>query len=273
MPDPTMDPINRAAALKAGAPGIPMKFLYWILGVAVVLSLGGLLGEHLFSSAGLNPTATTVPEPVTTVPAESHSRPAQGRPLQASLGAFMDVSGSTARPAPQFSLTDQTGGTTSIPSHPRRVVVLTFFDAACDDICPVVAAEIDQADLDLGADAAKVEFVTVNTDPSLLGQPSDFPVLTRTNLGSLVNWRIVTGTLKSLDRVWSAYGVSITVDKKTGVEAHNNVMDFIGADGDLHYKATPFADESSLGAYSLPATDISRWGQGIASYAEQLIKQ
>ena len=43
--------------------------------------------------------------------------------------------------------------------------MLTFFNGRCNDICPVLAAEISQADVDLGAEATRVSFLTVNTDP------------------------------------------------------------------------------------------------------------
>ena len=50
-------------------------------------------------------------------------------------------------------------------------------------------------------------------------------------------------------------------------------MEFIDPRGDLRYRATPFADESTTGTFSLPAASIARWGQGIATYAEQLQSQ
>jgi hypothetical protein len=65
--------------------------------------------------------------------------------------------------------------------------------------------------------------------------------------------------------------VSISVQTKTGLEAHNEVMDFVDAQGDLRERATPFADESSTGSYSLPPASIARWGQGIATYAGRLV--
>ena len=65
--------------------------------------------------------------------------------------------------------------------------MLTFVNAECNDICPVLADEIAQADRLLGPRAASVDFVVVNTDPletSLVVTP---PVLTRTGLGGLPN--------------------------------------------------------------------------------------
>ncbi len=109
----------------------------------------------------------------------------------------------------------------------------------------------------------------MNTDPSALAQSDETPALDGTGLGALPNWHMVTGPLASLDPVWRSYGVSITVAQKTGLEAHTDVMDFIDAQGDLVYEATPFADESGTGGFSLPPDSVERWGQGIATYARR----
>jgi protein SCO1/2 len=278
-PDPVPDgrstpPIDRAAALAEGAPGVPAKFVFWALGVVLVVSLGGLIGEHVFSSAGLNPVPTTVPRPAAPdrTPAAA-AAPAPGRSINASLASFMGLSTPAARPAPGFSLTDQSGQEISVPAQPPRVVVLSFFNAPCNDICPVLAAEMQQADTDLGAAAASVEFVTVNTDPSALAQSAEAPVLRGTGLGALPNWHMVTGPLATLNPLWKAYGVSISVSKQTGLEAHNDIMEFIDPQGELRYRATPFADESTTGTFSLPAASVARWAQGIATYAERLQSQ
>ena len=267
-PHPSPPPVDRAAALAEGAPGIPVKFVYWVLGVALVVSLGGLLGEHLFSSAGLNPVAATAP--TTTVPVAT---PTPDRSISTSLRSFMGLTVEGPRAAPAFTLVDQDGRPTSVPPQPPRVTVLTFFNAPCNDICPVVAAEVEQADADLGPSAAGIEFVTVNTDPSALAQSAEAPVLSGTRLGTLPNWHMVTGPLASLNALWKAYGVSISVQQKTGLEAHTDLMVFIDPRGELRYRATPFADESTTGSYSLPPAGIARWAQGIATYAERLLSR
>lgn len=271
-PEPSPPRIDRAAALAEGAPGVPAKFVFWVLGIALVVSLGGLLGEHVFSSAGLNPVPTTLPRPaVTAEPAATPRPPAPDRSVNASLESFMGLSTPTPKPAPAFTLSDQNGQVTTVPTQPPRVVVLTFFNAPCNDICPVLAAEIKQADTDLGAAAPNVEFLTVNTDPSALAQSADGPAVSQTGLGTLPNWRMLTGPLATLNPVWKEYGVSISVARKTGLEAHNDVIDFIDPQGELRYRATPFADESTTGTYSLPAQSVIRWGEGIATYAMRLL--
>jgi cytochrome oxidase Cu insertion factor (SCO1/SenC/PrrC family) len=134
----------------------------------------------------------------------------------------------------------------------------------------VLAAELEQADAALGTAASHVEFVTVNTDPIALSQSDEAPSVESTGLGSLPNWHMVTGPLTVLDGIWKAYGVSISVERNTGLEAHNDVMDFIDPQGDLRYQATPFANESTLGKFSLAQVDIARWAQGIATYVERI---
>jgi protein SCO1/2 len=271
-PSPTA-PVDRAAALAEGAPGIPTKFVFWVLGFALVASLGGLLAEHVFTAAGLNPVPTTVPRAApaptpTTTP--SAATPAADRSLDAPLASFMGLSSPTPHPAPAFALTDQHGLPTPVPAQPAQAVVLTFFNAPCNDICPVLAAELEQADATLGTAASRVEFVTVNTDPVALSQADEAPSVRGTGLGSLPNWHMVTGPLSVLDGIWKAYGVSISVEDKTGLEAHNDVMDFIDPQGELRYQATPFANESTLGKFSLAQVDIARWAQGIATYVERI---
>jgi protein SCO1/2 len=280
--DTEREPIDRAAALEEGAPGIPPNFIFWVLGAILVLSVGGLLAEHLFSAAGLNPSPTASPTstpqstPLTTAPPGAGTAiSAPDRSLHASLAAFMGLSTLHRAVAPGFDLTAANGDpvAVSMPARPPRVVVLTFFDAPCNDICPVLAAELRDADTLLGSRASEVEFITVNTDPVALAAADASPAVNGAGLGSLPNWKMATGPLTTVDSVWKAYGVSISIDPRTGREGHNDVMDFVDARGDLRYRATPFADESSSGAFTLPASSESRWGTGIATYAGRLIGQ
>jgi cytochrome oxidase Cu insertion factor (SCO1/SenC/PrrC family) len=87
----------------------------------------------------------------------------------------------------------------------------------------------------------------------------------------LATWHILTSNLTALNAVWRAYGVSVNVSRASGIVAHNDVMYFVDPSGRLRYEATPFANENSAGAFSLPSASIDRWGQGIATYARQLL--
>lgn len=261
--------VDRAAAFAANAPPVPRKFVYWVLAGAAVLGLGGLGLEHLFSATGINPvpahstTVTTTTHPAALVPLPS----GQQDQLGASLASFMDLTSMREIPAPPIDLINQSGQPYSLSTSGTKATVLTFFNGPCNDVCPVLAAEIAQADADLGAEAAHVEFVTVNTDPSALSVSGLARAEAASRLSSLSNWTIVTGSLSAIDAVWKSYGITITVAERTGVEAHNNFVYFIDPQGREVYRAAPFANESRSGTYSLPSTDMDRWATGMAAYA------
>ena len=79
--------------------------------------------------------------------------------------------------------------------------------------------------------------------------------------------------MPALDAVWRSYGVSIKAWADTGTVVHNNVMYFVDPSGRLRIRATPVADESTAGTWSLPAASIRRSAQGIASYAAGLLDE
>ena len=98
-------------------------------------------------------------------------------------------------------------------------------------------------------------------------------MLRGTELAALSNWHMLTGPLATLNTVWKEYGVSVSVDTKTGLEAHNDVLDFIDPQGYLPRSRHSLRRRSSTGSFTLPAASVDRWGQGIATYAQQLIGQ
>ena len=239
-----------------------------------VLAIGGELGERLLSSIGLNPDATSTvtsttpasPTPVIAPPQTPPAIPEVGAPL----AEFMGITKLPSRPAPALSLVDQHAQPVSLADEGGKVVVLTFFDAPCQDICPILSAELVQAATDLGAQSSRVVFLTVNTDPLAL---SAAPAAAATDgLGAAATWHFLTSNLDTLNAVWRAYGVSVNVSETSQLVAHNDVMYFIDPTGRLRYEATPFADESSTGAFSLGPPSIARWSQGIATYARQLLR-
>jgi protein SCO1/2 len=275
-PGPTLSEDERAAAFRRVEPKVPRNFGIIVVAVFAVLGLGGVLGEHLLSSVGLNPASTTpstVPRPVTdgTAVVAPPRAPSTAQEVGSTLPAFMGITALARTPAPGFTLVDQAGAPVSLADERGDVVVLSFFDSPCDDICPVLSAEIRQADADLGAEASRVVFLVVNTDPAALSAAPASTAAARTGLGAVANWHFLTAGLGTLNDVWKAYGISVTVSSASGLVAHNEAMDFIDPTGHLRYRATPFADESATGTFSLPATDIARWGDGIATYARRLL--
>lgn len=263
-PDAPLGRVDRAAALAAGAPKVPRRVIAYAVLAAAILALGGAALERVASGVGLNPTGTAT-STTTTIPTG-------GGELHATTASLLGITWLPAARATDFVLTDQAHDRVSVASLRGRVVVLTFFNANCADACPVVAAEIRRADADLGAARQGVIFVTVNSDPLATGSVPAPPAVTSTGLGSLANWRYLTGTLPTLDAVWRRYGVAIDVYTKTGRVTHNDVMYFIDRGGRLRIRATPVANKSRAGLFSLPRALIDRSGAGIASYAEKLLE-
>ncbi len=173
---------------------------------------------------------------------------------------------------PALHLTDQQGTPWTLGEVRGKVVVVSFLNAECNDVCPVLGSEIVQADRLLGSRASSVAFVIVNTDPLETSLSITPPVLTQTGLGSLPNVTFLTGPLGDLSRVWKAYGVTVALSNITRLVSHNDVMEFINPSGRFALQATPFGNEDSFGAYSLDPTTIHTFAEGVAAAARGLIR-
>ena len=169
--------------------------------------------------------------------------------------------------APAISLTAQNKKPWTLESARGRVVVLTFFDARCLDICPVLGAELARARQLLGP-RARVTFVVVNTNPFDL-DPSSPPALSETGLANLANVYFLNGQLNALTNVWSNYGVQVRVTAKHQ-QFHNNVMYFITPGGRINALASPFANEDRRARFTLPRAQIERFARGVAQLASNL---
>ncbi|MCU1491228.1 MAG: alkyl hydroperoxide reductase/Thiol specific antioxidant/Mal allergen [Acidimicrobiaceae bacterium] len=269
---------ERSAAFAAGPPKVSRRTLVIGGAVLLALALGGTLGERLFSAVGLNPRGAGPTHGTTATRVASGGVPPSAfralpkitaPPGGKALAAYMGTQALAPSKAPRFALVDQAGQRVWLAGERGRVVVLSFFDSACNDICPVLGHELARADSALGARAARVEFVTVNTDPLTTSLASDHKAVGRSGLSSLSNWEFLTGSLSQLDRVWKAYGISIEA-ASNGQVAHNDLLYFLAPDGTGRYRVTPFADETSQRAYVLPPATQARWAAGIAAYAASL---
>jgi cytochrome oxidase Cu insertion factor (SCO1/SenC/PrrC family) len=270
--DPADTRERRSEQFAQGAPPVPRKAIVIAVVAFVVLGLGGALFDHFFggpvNTSATVTTGTDPPSLETTTTAASGSRTSQ---LPASIPELLGLSTLTGGTAPPFTLTAAGGQAVSLGGLRGKVVVLSFFDSKCDDICPVLATELREALDDLGKEASRVVVLTVNTDPVATSLRATSPAEQATGPGSARQWRFLTGTLQELDAVWKAYGVSIEVQPTTDQVSHNNVLYFIDQKGKLRLRATPFANESRGGSYSLPADTEQRFASGIASSVRSLL--
>ncbi len=259
-------PVDRAAALRAGRTPISPTFILWTIVAFAVLGLGGGLLQHFDGNLGL-PTSSTIPFKSTTTTAVAGTAQA-ALPISEFLGE-RDIGTAVA---PAISLQDQTGHQWSFATARGTVVVLTFYNVSCNDICPVLGAEIKQASDLLGSRAPKVDFVIVNTDPKDLSDSRSPLALSVPGLLDTPNVRFVTGSLTKLNDVWTAYGISIRVGADANDVTHNNLMYFIDPAGRLRVQIDPFATENDVGVVSLNAKEVHRFALGISEVADSLMK-
>ena len=267
--DPPQPP--RSAPPAAPTSQIPRRAINAIVASALGLLLLTVVINRVATSAAGSKTTTTPTTLVHPVVGGTVA-PLDSTELHAPLRDLLDLTRLEGQHASGFSLTDAgTGKAVSLASLRGRVVVLTFADADCNDICPVLAAELHAASAELGGTSVPVSFVTVNTDPFETA-PKDATIVRQPLFASLPGWMFLTGSVRALDPVWKDYGISITADPTSGVVSHNELMYFITAKGTLAWSALPFADESDGGSYSLPRAEIARFASGIAHYVVELAK-
>jgi protein SCO1/2 len=112
-----------------------------------------------------------------------------------------------AKPAPNFTLTDETGQPFTLTSQAGRPVMIFFGYTHCPDVCPVALSEYKQIRLQLGAHADDVTFLFISVDPDR-DTPQEIGDYT-----SLFDPAIIglTGAISDLEPVYQAYGVVRTV--------------------------------------------------------------
>lgn len=253
---------DRSAALRAGRSPIPPKFIMWVVAAFAVLGIGGGVAEHYVGNFG---AATTAFVETTTPPTHGASA---ARVSNQILG-LKQLDNGAASP---FTLRDQFGRPWSLAGARGKVVVLTFYNVNCNDVCPVLGAEIKEANLLLGSNATSVDFVIVNTDPLHLGASSSPRALTVPGLEHVGSAYFLTGTLRSLNAIWTRYGVGIKVINHTNAVVHSNVMYFIDAYGRLRLLAIPFGNESRTGSYTLGTHELRQFARAVATTASSLIR-
>lgn len=137
------------------------------------------------------------------------------RQAQPSLagGVFSDMP-----PAPNFSLRDQNGQTVTMSQLKGKVVAITFLYTHCPDVCPLIASQLAAADQRLGADAGKVELVSVSVDPVGDTLPAVKKFTEDRNLADKPNWHYLMGSPGQLQPVWQAYHVGASATSEGAIQ-------------------------------------------------------
>ena len=153
------------------------------------------------------------------------------------------------RLAPQFTLTDQTGGTVAMSRVRGTLTLVTFLDPVCSDDCPIIAHQIAAADRALGPLAERVKIVAIDTNP-IFHRVEDVAAFTMSHgLGDLRNWHFLAGTPTQLEDVLSAYGIVVQVPA-VGMVSHGEGIYFVSPDGTTAAYLGDGANPQLSGGYS-----------------------
>lgn len=135
------------------------------------------------------------------------------------------------RPAPQLSLTSQTGGRLDLTAFRGRPVMVTFAYAHCTTVCPVVVHDVRQARRAITDLSPAVLIVTLDPERDV---PSRLPAIAK-QWGLEAGEFVVSGTVPDVEAVLAAWSVSRARDPKTGEVAHPRVVYLVDGQGRLVY--------------------------------------
>lgn len=125
--------------------------------------------------------------------------------------------------------------------------MITPIDPECDDVCPLVAQEILEANKQLGSNSKNVVYIGLNVNPSY-NKVSDVKAFTdQHGLSAFKNWYFLTGSPDALKKIWSAYGFA-SIPTKVDV-MHTSAFIFVNSNGKV-YEGTPQDDQSSVKEWS-----------------------
>lgn len=110
--------------------------------------------------------------------------------------------------ASNFVLRDQRGRKVSLTAERGRFVVLTFLYTHCQDVCPLIATQLNQALAHLGRARSHVRVLAISVDPK---GDTPRPVRRFIHVHHLLSqFRYLTGTRTQLAPIWRAYHVAAT---------------------------------------------------------------
>jgi len=180
------------------------------------------------------------------------------------LANMMQLSPVPLHKAPGFTLMDQSGHPVSLASLHGHPVVLTFMDPHCTDICPLVSREFVNAYKDLGAAGRNVVFIAVNVNPYHHSTADTAKYSSAEGLSSIPTWHFVTGSVASMQKVWSNYAIQVQAPNPDADVIHTSLIYFIDPQGRERYLAAPMVDHTKSGTAFLPPGQLAAWGKGIA---------
>lgn len=112
--------------------------------------------------------------------------------------------------APDFSLADQNGTLVRLSNFRGKIVVLTFMDSQCKDVCPLTSAQLIETYKQLHPDeASQVVFLGVNVNLEANSTADVSKATQEWHLTEIPDWHFMTGDQDQLEAVWRAYAIAV----------------------------------------------------------------
>ena len=160
-------------------------------------------------------------------------------------------------PAPDFTLTDQSGQPVSLHAYRGKVVLLAFNDSECTTVCPLTTTAMLDAKAMLGAAGSQVQLLGVDANPTATAVKN---VRAYSEVHGMVHaWRFLTGSLPQLKHVWHQYKIDVAIER--GMIDHTPALYVISPQGRL----------AKLYVTQLVYSAVPQLGQLLAQEASSLL--
>ena len=183
--------------------------------------------------------------------------PGSGMAAAVSNPALDTGSSLGGQPAPGIRLVNQFGQHMALSQFRGKVVILSFVDSQCTNVCPLTTASMLEAKQLLGAAGSQVQLLGVDANPKAISR-SDVMAYSRVH-GMVNQWDFLTGSLAQLEAVWRAYDIAVQIQR--GMIDHTPALFVIDQRG----------RERKIYLTQMAYTSIGQSGQVLAQEAASLL--
>lgn len=127
-----------------------------------------------------------------------------------------------AKPAPDFTLTDQDGQKVTLSASRGKVILVNFIFTQCEEVCLQMTREMRGLQEHFGKRMGRdVVFLSITLDPAH-DSPRALKVYGRKHNLDFATWRLLTGSPEQIDALRDRFGVH--AEKTTNKAGHPDIV-------------------------------------------------